>query len=182
MNCILSRAITYHYQGRCPPHKRGSFALFHLFGINSGLFQVVLSFPSLPNLLWLVTNYSRLLHLLQTTIYKMFWLANLQKINFMLDIVTNGASGITKKGRYYRMVQFLLQNERGSIPKWGNHYKKEKDSTKGFWQLIFKATLSESKTCNRNNLRGDVVSNWWTMFKVTVFLKKNSVNTKYLKK
>ena len=50
----------------------------------------------------------------------------------MLDIVTNGASGITKKGRYYRMVQFLLQNERGSIPKWGNHYKKEKDSTKGF--------------------------------------------------
>ena len=48
MNCILSRAITYHYQGRCPPHKRGSFALFHLFGINSGLFQVVLSFPSSP--------------------------------------------------------------------------------------------------------------------------------------
>ena len=60
--------------------------------------------------------------------------------NGKLFVLQNGASGITKKGRYYRMAQFLLQNERGSIPKWGNHYKEEKDSTKGFWQLSFRAT------------------------------------------
>ena len=73
------------------------------------------------------------------TIYKMFWLANLQKMNFMLDIVTKLGKCYYKMGRFlfYKTGQVLLQSkvgitERdnfyykirgGGIPKWGNHNK-----------------------------------------------------------
>ena len=65
----------------------------------------------------------------------MFWVANLQKINFMLDIVTKlgkcyykmgsflfyktGKVLLQNKVRYSRMAQFLLQNKRGEYSKVG---------------------------------------------------------------
>ena len=33
-----------------------------------------------------------------------------------------------------------------SISRWGNHYKEEKDSTIGLWQLSFRATIPDRKT------------------------------------
>ena len=44
MNCMLSKAIEY-ISVSFPAHKRGGFGLFHLFGVTSGLLQVVLGFP-----------------------------------------------------------------------------------------------------------------------------------------
>ena len=92
----------------------------------------------------------------------MFWLANLQKMNFMLDIVTKWGKCYYKMGSFlfYKTGQVVLQSRvgitewhnfyykmgGGSIPKWGNHYKEEQDSTKGFWHLSFRATIPESKT------------------------------------
>ena len=36
---------------------------------------------------------------------------------------------------YYKMGE-------GNIPKWGNHYKEEQGSTKGFWQLGLSVPLA----------------------------------------
>ena len=92
----------------------------------------------------------------------MFWLANLQKMNFMLDIVTKWGKCYYKMGSFlfYKTGQVVLQSRvgirewhnfyykmgGGSIPKWGNHYKEEQDSTKGFWHLSFRAIIPESQT------------------------------------
>ena len=139
MNCILSRAISYHYQYRCPPTKEETLLCSTCSELLLGYFRLLLVFLARPSLLWLVTTYSRLLHLLQTTIYKMFWLANLQKMNFMLDIVTKLGKCYYKMGNFlfYKTGQVLLQRKvgiikrynfyykirGGSIPKWGNHSK-----------------------------------------------------------
>ena len=135
MNCILSRAISYHYQCRCLPIKEETLLCSTCLELLLGCPRSFLVFLARPSLLWPVTTYSRLLHLLQTTIYKMFWLANLQKMNFMLDIVTKWGKCYYKMGsflfyktgqvllqskvRYSRMAQFLLQNKRGEYSKVG---------------------------------------------------------------
>ena len=111
------------------------------------------------SLLRLVKTYTIWLNLLQKTIYKMFWLANLQKMKFMLDVVTKWGKFYYKMGRFlfYKTRQVVLQCRVGiiewhnfyykmgedTIPKWGNHYKEEKDSRKWFWQLSFRATIPE---------------------------------------
>ena len=41
---------------------------------------------------------------------------------------------------------FYYKMEGGSISRWGNHYKEERDSTIGLWQLSFRATIPERKT------------------------------------
>ena len=139
MNCILSRAISYHYQCRCLPIKEETLLCSTCLELLLGCPRSFLVFLAWPSLLWPVTTYSRLLHLLQTTIYKMFWLANLQKMNFMLDIVTKWGKCCYKMGSFlfYKMEQVLLQSKvgitewhnfyckiiGGSIPKWGNHNK-----------------------------------------------------------
>ena len=139
MNCILSRAISYHYQCRCLPIKEETLLCSTCLELLLGCPRSFLVFLARPSLLWPVTTYSRLLHLLQTTIYKMFWVANLQKINFMLDIVTKLGKCYYKMGNFlfYKTGQVLLQRKvgiikrynfyykirGGSIPKWGNHSK-----------------------------------------------------------
>ena len=125
----------------------------------------------------------------------MFWLANLQKMNFMLDIVTKWGKCYYKMGTFlfYKAGQVVLQSRvgitewhsfyfkmgEGSIQKWGNHYKEEQDSTKWFWHLSFRATIPESKTIV---IVKSCVEVWYQNYgKSKHFLKKNSVNTQYLK-
>ena len=106
---------------------------------------------------WLASACSDLLQLIpgcsicyKWRLYKMFWLANLQKMNFMLDIVTKWGKCYYKMGSFlfYKTGQVVLQSRvglqngtifitkwGGDIAKWGNHYKKEKFSIKKFWQL-----------------------------------------------
>ena len=126
MNCILSRAISYHYyQCRCPPIKVETLLCSSCLELLLGYPKSLLVFLAQPSLLWLVTTYSRLLHLLQTTIYKMFWLANLQKMNFMLDIVTKWGKCYYKMGSFlfYKTGQVVLQSREG-ITEWHNFYYK----------------------------------------------------------
>ena len=195
MNCILSRAISYHYQCRCPPTKEETLLCSTCLELLSGCSRSFLVFLAQPSLFWLVTTYSRLLHLLQTTIYKMFWLANLQKMSFMSGIVTKWGKCYYKMGSFlfYKTGQVLLQSKvgitewhsfynkisGGSISNWGNHYKEQKDCTKAFWQLSFRATFSESKiNCNCKKLRGGAISNWWTSFSnCFFFLSQSTQNT-----
>ena len=47
MNCILLKVIEY-LSVSLTAHKRGGFALFHLFGVTSGLLKVFLGFPGSP--------------------------------------------------------------------------------------------------------------------------------------
>ena len=63
----------------------------------------------------LVTTYSMLIHLLQTAIYKMFWLVDLQKMNFMLDIVTKWGKCHYKMGSFlfYKTGQVVLESRVG---------------------------------------------------------------------
>ena len=139
MNCILSRAISYHYQCRCPPTKEETLLCSTCLELFLGCSRSFLVFLARPSLFWLVTTYFGLLHLWQTTIYEMSWLANLQKMNFMLDTATKWGKGYYKMGSFlfYKTRQVLLQSMVGiaewhnfyykirewSIPKCGNHYK-----------------------------------------------------------
>ena len=70
----------------------------------------------------------------------------------------------------------------GIIPKWGNHYKEEQGSTKGYWHLSFRATIPKSKTIV---IAKSCVEVWYQTMDIiqsSRFFKKNSVNTKYVKK
>ena len=130
---ILNKKWTAYYQDPLPitirvvvlPTKEEALLCSTCLELILGCSRSFLVFLVRPNLLWLNTNYSRLLHLLQTTIYKMFWLANLQKINFMLDIVTKWGK------RYYKMRSFLFYKtgqavlqKRVGATEWHNFYYK----------------------------------------------------------
>ena len=121
-------------------HKRGSFALFHLFGRTSGLFQVFLGFPgssqaflncySLFQMIPVVTNddftkrfdlqitkdelYVRYCYKVRYCYYTMG--------SFLLyktgHVVLRSRAGLTEWGNfYYKMEE--------GIAKWDNHYKVE---------------------------------------------------------
>ena len=69
-----------------------------------------------------------------------------------------------------------------SIAKWGNHYKEEQGSTKGYWHLSFRATIPKSKTIV---IAKSCVEVWYQTMDIVQssrFFKKNSINTKYVKK
>ena len=138
-------------------HKRGGFALFHLFGVTSGLFQVVfLARPSTCYDLFQVASFATNDDLQNVLTCKF------TKINFILDIATKWGNDCYKMGSFlfYKTRQVVLQSRvgitewhnfyyktgGGSIWKWGNHCKEDRDSTKGFWHLSFRALFLESKT------------------------------------
>ena len=116
-------------------HKIEGFSLFHLFGVTSGLFQVVLGFPSSPQPALTCYNLFQAVPFvtnddLQNVLTWKFtkneiygrYSYKMRKVslqNGKLFVLQNRASGITKQGRYYRIAQFLLQNERGEYSKVG---------------------------------------------------------------
>ena len=152
MNCILWRAISCYYQCRCPHTKEKALLCSTCLELTLDCSRSFLVFLAFPSLLWLVTTYSRLLHLLQTTIYKMFWLANLQKINFMLDIVAKWGKCYYKMGSllFYKTGQVVSQS-RVRITEWHNFYYKrrrivQKDSDKSVLEpQSLKAKLLQSQ-------------------------------------
>ena len=160
MNCILSRATEQlPILVSLSAHKGGDLALFHLFRVTSGLFQVVFGFPGSPqpaltcqNLLQVapfVTNddLQNILSCIFTKnelyvryCYKVRGKCYYEMGSFLFyktgQVVLQSRVGIREwHNFYYKMGG-------GSIPKWGNHYKEEQGSTKGFWQLGLSVPLA----------------------------------------
>ena len=197
MNCTLSRTISYHSQRRFPPTKEEALLCSTCLELILGYSRSFVVFLTRPTT---YTTYSRLLHLLEMTIYKMFLTCKFTKnklyVKYCYKVI---GKCYYKMGSFlfYKTGQVVLQSRvgirewhnfyykmgGGSIPKWGNHYKEEQDSTKGFWHLSFRATIPESKTIG---IAKNCVEAWHQTMDIIksnhFFKKKISVKTKYLKK
>ena len=68
-------------------HKGGGFALYHLFIVTSGLFQVVLGFPSSPQSALTCYNLFQVAPFVTNDNLQNVLTCKFKKINFMLDIV-----------------------------------------------------------------------------------------------
>ena len=188
MRCILWRTISYHYQCRFPPTKEEvllcSTCLELLLGCSRSFLVFLARSPAL------VVTYSRLLHLLQTTNYKLFWLADLQKMNFMLDIVTKRGKCYYKTGSFlfYKTGLVVLQSRVG-ITEWHNFYNKMGGEVFQSGAIITKRSRivqkdSDISVLEPQSLKVKLLESqkiaWrrdiklWTSLKVNIFFKKKS--------
>ena len=130
MNCILSKTISFHYQCRFPPTKEEAFFCSTCLELILGYSRSFVVFLTRPTN---YTTYSRLLHLLQMTIYKMFLTCKFTKnklyVKYCYKVIGKcyykiGSFLFYKTGQVVPqsrvgMAQFFLQIGRGKISKVG---------------------------------------------------------------
>ena len=139
MNCILSRAISYHYQCRCLPIKEETLlcsTCLELFLGFPGRFWFSQLCPACFDLLQLIPGCSicykrQFTKCFELLIYKKLTLCQIL-LQSQVSVITKWeAFCFTKLGKCYYKIRlgipewhnFYYKIREGSIPKWGNHSK-----------------------------------------------------------